>query len=796
MRLQACFALLLVLAVPLVSRTVSGDGAPAPPAPPDAVRPSRPASGPLDANGRRGDPVDSARAEMEIGRHWHAARILRDVHEDVLGPEGLLLLARAEAGYLNWGGVRTVLGGAPWLDDVESGRGWRLLARALEEEGAWTDAAAAWETYLASPGGVVDPEREALVARLARVRARMDRMSLALSVVDSLSGAEDPLGSWLALELVSDAAEAGDTSAVRTLRGSMVVPETRRRSWEAMARARLEAGDSAGAEFAYRSALDSLAPGTARGRAWAAIGGLRLRAADTVAAREAYLQALDAAPRAAPAVAAARRLLALGGLDAVRALQAARALDRGGELRPALEAYDLHASLSPAPPSAETRLARARLLSLRSGRHDEAIEEFRALDGQIGDRRLAVRNLSLWMDLRARQGRGGDVATIRGWIVERYPESPEAVEVVFSRGDEAQDRDDLDEALAHYGRLQRMNSSLNRSGLARMRMAQIHLGRGARDDALGVYRSYLEEYPEGRRRDEATYWIGRILMESDDTADASALLRSISERSPLSYYAVQAAALLGEPYRPRFSGEAAPEPRPAWLSRGLRSADLLAVAGLEDGRAATLDDVGTRALESSDGVALTLAGELLERGLTIEAINVGWALRERGVPWSRSLLEIIYPFPYREMVVRAARERGVDPMMVAALIRQESAFDADIVSRAGAVGLMQVMPATGRELAREEGPVDFSVASLEAPEVNLHLGTRFFRDMWDRYGRDLPLVLSAYNAGPTRATRWREFSEVADPLRFTERIPFRETRDYVKQVTRNLALYHVLYGEL
>ena len=162
--------------------------------------------------------------------------------------------------------------------------------------------------------------------------------------------------------------------------------------------------------------------------------------------------------------------------------------------------------------------------------------------------------------------------------------------------------------------------------------------------------------------------------------------------------------------------------------------------------------------------------------------------------WDRRLLEVVYPFPYREIVAREAAEWGVSPIMLAALIRQESAFEADIVSHAGAIGLMQVMPSTGRELAGAHGPNPFQESSLTAPEVNLHLGSAFFVDMSERYDGVLPLVLSAYNAGPTRATRWRRYPEASDPLRFTERIPFEETRGYVKNVRRNLGLYQILYG--
>ena len=185
---------------------------------------------------------------------------------------------------------------------------------------------------------------------------------------------------------------------------------------------------------------------------------------------------------------------------------------------------------------------------------------------------------------------------------------------------------------------------------------------------------------------------------------------------------------------------------------------------------------------------LSLAEALIERGRTIDGINLAWGLRDDGHAWDARLIRVAFPFPYRELVRREAEEWDLDPIAMAAIIRQESAFKADIVSRAGAIGLMQVMPPTGAELARAHGPDGFLPANLIAPEVNLHLGAAFLVEMSARYEGNLPLVLSAYNAGPTRASRWRRYPEASDPLRFTERIPIVETRGYVKNVRRNLGL--------
>jgi soluble lytic murein transglycosylase len=147
----------------------------------------------------------------------------------------------------------------------------------------------------------------------------------------------------------------------------------------------------------------------------------------------------------------------------------------------------------------------------------------------------------------------------------------------------------------------------------------------------------------------------------------------------------------------------------------------------------------------------------------------------------------MYPLPYQAVIEREARARGLDPYFVAALIRQESRFNRNAKSGAGAVGLMQVMPATGKRLGA-------SVGSLTDAETNIKLGTRFLGDLIRMYDERLDLVLAAYNAGPSRANRWRSFPEFAAQDLFVERIPFEETRDYVKVVQLNAAIYRAIYG--
>jgi soluble lytic murein transglycosylase len=121
-------------------------------------------------------------------------------------------------------------------------------------------------------------------------------------------------------------------------------------------------------------------------------------------------------------------------------------------------------------------------------------------------------------------------------------------------------------------------------------------------------------------------------------------------------------------------------------------------------------------------------------------------------------------------------------------------FNATALSPVGAIGLMQVMPETGRAIAAANGIVEFSPAMLYNPEVNVRLGMAYLADQLRTYGSRVDAVLAAYNAGPHRVERWRTLPEWSDQALFAERIPFAETRGYVKIVQTNARIYQALYG--
>jgi soluble lytic murein transglycosylase len=159
----------------------------------------------------------------------------------------------------------------------------------------------------------------------------------------------------------------------------------------------------------------------------------------------------------------------------------------------------------------------------------------------------------------------------------------------------------------------------------------------------------------------------------------------------------------------------------------------------------------------------------------------------------REIWEILYPLEYWELIERYSKDHNVDPYLVASLIRQESTFNAGIRSRAGARGLMQIMPHTGRSLARKHNR-RYRTQDLYNPAINIRYGTHYLEEVLNRFGGRLDYALASYNAGPHRVKAWTGMDLTLDSEEFIEEIPFTETRNYVKLVLRNEMLYRRLYG--
>ncbi len=160
----------------------------------------------------------------------------------------------------------------------------------------------------------------------------------------------------------------------------------------------------------------------------------------------------------------------------------------------------------------------------------------------------------------------------------------------------------------------------------------------------------------------------------------------------------------------------------------------------------------------------------------------------------QSYWKVLFPLPYFDEIRADSAKQGLDPYLVLSLMRQESEFNPSVVSYANAYGLMQILPSTGRQLAKADGMHHFSTNDLLNPPVNINLGTLYMRQLIDKFHGQVEYALAAYNAGDYRIVDWLEKGNYRDVPEFVESIPFTQTRDYVQAILRNQKMYKRLNG--
>lgn len=164
-------------------------------------------------------------------------------------------------------------------------------------------------------------------------------------------------------------------------------------------------------------------------------------------------------------------------------------------------------------------------------------------------------------------------------------------------------------------------------------------------------------------------------------------------------------------------------------------------------------------------------------------------------PEFSTLLSIAHPLGYKNIVDEAAAAQQIDPYIVYAVITQESAFNETAVSRAGALGLMQIMPKTGKAVAEKLYGNDFKKDDLFLPEINITLGARYLKELMEEFKGNIVLALAAYNAGPPAVKSWLKKRDYRDADEFVENIPYQETRKYVEHVFSAYGAYKSIYGQ-
>jgi soluble lytic murein transglycosylase len=377
----------------------------------------------------------------------------------------------------------------------------------------------------------------------------------------------------------------------------------------------------------------------------------------------------------------------------------------------------------------------------------------------------------------------------------------EAAEALYERARLLERDQRAADAAAAYQAVAARHPTREVAGAAQWRLGWIAYLAGDPGAAEQRWRR-LVEMPGGRAyRVAALYWTGRAVEQARGRAAAEAAYRQVLGEAPRSYYGVLAAqrtsglpevaapAVLRLPANP--VDAVADDP-------GFVRVELLRRLGLAEYAWQELEDLVQRAAGDPPrlyGFSAAYARDERHHvalGILRRHFAAVAATGDASLP--AAFWQMLYPLAWRGDLTDVAQRANVDPFLVAAVVREESNYHPRAVSRAGARGLMQLMPGTAQPLARHRGLPFAGGALLDDPRANLELGTSFLAGLLRDLG-DPRLALAAYNAGPGRLKQWWQSRRTSDLEAFVEQIPFDETRQYVKRVMASWDEYRRIYGQ-
>jgi soluble lytic murein transglycosylase len=465
--------------------------------------------------------------------------------------------------------------------------------------------------------------------------------------------------------------------------------------------------------------------------------------------------------------------------------------------------------------------ARDAYLSLRervSGDDREVVELRIAECDYFLQRYAAARDgLQPWLDRGARQaearffhlsalrelGRREEYIAATRALVADFPDSSWSEEALNNLGTYHILANDDVEAARVFGELYSRFPTGSRAERAAWKFGWWQYKNGEYAETVRVFESAAAAFPRSDYRPSFLYWSARSHGKLGAGSQAEARLRLVYADYGNSYYGRLADRQLPARSQGTVAADVVPastqlvqpdaaEPPTAGTIR------LLLAAGLYDDALNELR-FAQRAYGTSRAIDATIAWVYNRQGDLRRAISAmrrayPQHLTSDGHEVPREILEIIFPLTYWESIRKHSAARGLDPYLIAALIAQESTFDPGIRSAANAWGLMQIVPATGRRLARSLGIRRFTTAMLTNPETNLRLGTLYFSRLVEQFG-GTHYALASYNAGESRVVRWKAERPGLDQDEFIDDIPFPETQNYVKRILGTAEDYRRLYGK-
>ncbi|HYK89676.1 MAG TPA: transglycosylase SLT domain-containing protein [Acidobacteriota bacterium] len=410
----------------------------------------------------------------------------------------------------------------------------------------------------------------------------------------------------------------------------------------------------------------------------------------------------------------------------------------------------------------------------------------------------------------------------RDKALKLYPKSPYTEQLLAAVASQYDVSNEIEQAQQAYCDLYERFPKGEHAERALWRMSLFHFVQQRYGEALQGFYRYLAAYPNPSSAIPAIYWMARCYQRAGDTSHASVLLERIRSLAHHSYYGKRAleaeqtlkkagdeadqpllaldfAEVAAKVNAVRLSLAGISEP-PAAVAAVIERARQLAAAGLPD--LALLELHGAMRKFPAERALSYVASRIYE--IKDDYYGVTATLRRAFPDYNDrpadslplEIWQLLFPVKHWDVIAKQAAKYNIDPNLVLGIIRQESSFKEEARSSANARGLMQVLPSTGRRVARQAGVTRYTVKKLYTAETNIILGLQHFSSLLRQYANSEELALAAYNAGDDRSDRWMQEFGVNDMAEFVERIPFSETRGYIKQIMTNQAHYAFLTSGL
>ncbi|QLE57847.1 transglycosylase SLT domain-containing protein [Nostoc sp. TCL26-01] len=455
-----------------------------------------------------------------------------------------------------------------------------------------------------------------------------------------------------------------------------------------------------------------------------------------------------------------------------------------------------------APKTARNLYRTARGLQVGGKDREKAIATYNQLIQQFPDARETG---TAWLRLAEMAKTGKDALPYLNQVIAKFPE--QASTALVKKAQIYQALNDQTSAQQTWQELITKYAKSDESAEYRWKIAQEKAKAGDYTAAWKWGQPIVTNNPNSILAPRAGFWLGKWATAVGKQQEAKTAYEYVISQFPQSYYAWRSANILGLNVGD-FNNVRQLNPEVVPLQRPLPpagSATFQELYLLGQDRDAWLQWETEYQTKPQPTVAEQFTEGLmrLARGENLSGIDIISKLEDRETPEEQAQYQALsqqiiywqarYPFPYLKEIEKWSTERQLNPLLVTALMRQESRFEAKIKSVVGATGLMQVMPDTAKWIASKI-PLDIKTINLENPNDNIMLGTWYLDHTHEQYGNNSLLAIASYNAGPGNVSKWLQTISKEDPDEFVEAIPFDETRNYVRQVFGNYWNYLRLYN--